>query len=228
MEFDKSKVYYEPEPWMIGKRVYFADSISELKKAVTDEYVYNQGFVVEDATESYPGYPFAVRAGYYLSDQGDVIHHYTFIYYDGAMQPKELNVYYDKVLERLVADVIIPASGRIYYKAVSYEDAAEWIGRHKMFEPVMRAYEDGKSIQCRLKGGDKWIPATTPSWNEANEYRIVPYAVNRMKERIYGLLVAADILPAYYADDPDYAEIRMFVQGIADYLYNMNDADEEG
>lgn len=56
------------------------------------------------------------------------------------------------------ADVI--SSWRFFYYDPNYE--------------CKRAYEQGKTIQCRNKGDDKWMVTSNPKWLDTCEYRVKP------------------------------------------------------
>ena len=46
--------------------------------------------------------------------------------------------------------------------------------RAKELLPMIQAFADGKEIEYRSLSLGKWIPTSTPSWEDVVEYRIKP------------------------------------------------------
>ena len=57
------------------------------------------------------------------------------------------------------------------------DECIKWMDEHKKFENIMIAWINGAQIELELQDpirGIRWVPATKPTWDISNNYRIKP------------------------------------------------------
>ena len=67
-----------------------------------------------------------------------------------------------------------PAIDDYVYFTGTKTECLNYIEAHRNMAPIMKAWEDGKPIQARLKNTCDWYEAENPEWSDDCEYRIKP------------------------------------------------------
>lgn len=94
----------------------------------------------------------------------------------------------------------------------SESEVLEWYKAREKFASLIKAWEDGKTIQVTPKGTDKWIDLyINPSWDLRDEYRVKP---EEKKYRPYkdSAEMIKDFIARFKVNCPSYAEPLVWVK----------------
>lgn len=176
MEFKRECIHCIPDESLIGKRVLCSDTFKGIMVQVESNNWPSCREVLVEIDENADLYPFGT------SDTGssmDVVHYYTFVYYDPEWDEKDKETTYYCYLNKdeFMFDSEKPSS-HIYATFTDVRKATKWCCSHDKFAEIAKAWEDGKIIQVYSPSfqGGKWIDCGyhEPCWDVNVKYRVKP------------------------------------------------------
>ena len=199
--YNKEFVYFDWDDKLEGKKGFFSDNISDLKRYVKDNRTKWYGVICKYSRSDNVDVPFEI-----IDDSGwhcnfrfcyyDPYYEFRKAYLEGKqLQFKSHNDWKDvecepifngdeyRIKPELRWHVVLSDEGTLaiakstnksIYFTGDDEECKKWIDEHKNLTDIMKAWEEGKTIQYFYNDDWRDVANNNPLWGIDNTYRIKP------------------------------------------------------
>lgn len=96
----------------------------------------------------------------------------------------------------------------------THDEARNWIYAHRRLIEIIKAWEDGKTVQFRNPVDNNWVMVIKPTWETDIEYRVKPEEPEEKKYRPYesSAEMIADFMGRFKVKCPSYCEPLVWVK----------------
>lgn len=166
--FKKEYIHCVPDECLIGKRVLYGDTWTDIKGQVeSNNWTSRRRTLSSISYDS--DYPFVIK------DDNERLRQYKFIYYDTEWETEEPTKIYYCYLRKDEPEFIFDnekPSNHVYAEFTDYFEANEWCKKYDRFALEAKAWEEGKTIQRKNVNGN-WEDCE-PEWDLYVDYRVKP------------------------------------------------------